>query len=62
MTVLLSTGFIPLPGKLMASTEYLTQQWLVEKVSQLHSSGQVNIEDWLQNAPDRLVKALVLLT
>ncbi|XP_067928598.1 serine-rich adhesin for platelets-like isoform X2 [Watersipora subatra] len=34
------------------------QQWLVDKVSQLHSSGQVNIEDWLQNAPDSVKQKL----
>lgn len=42
-----------LPNKLMPSGDHCTQQWLVDKISQLHSSGEVDINDWLQNAPDR---------
>jgi len=44
---------ISIPEKLQPASDNLTQQWLVEKISQLHCSGEVNMEHWLQNAPDR---------
>ena len=49
------SGFMHLPSKLNPGVggDNLTQQWIVDKISQLHSTGEVDIDDWLQNAPDR---------
>ena len=42
-----------LPVKMSSSADQSTQQWLLDKISQLHTSGQLDVTDWLQNAPDR---------